>query len=148
MTSNASGFSQEQRELWDRVTDLWALSQTRDQQKIESALHPNYVGWDMNAPSPHDRVAAVLSVSGDSPQLEQYVLQPRSVQVYDQRVGVVHYSYAATVVPRNADPIKVTGKWTEVYLKQDDVWVIIAVSGRPDTRQVVPTQEEPLPADP
>ena len=136
ITSGLTGFSKEQRELWDRVAKLWSLSQTRDQKEIESALHPDYVGWDMNAPSPHDRIAAVLSVSGDSPQLKEYVLRPHSVRVYDHLVGVVHYSYAASVVPLAAEPIAVTGKWMEVYLKQDGVWLMIAVGGRPDRQQV------------
>src|SRR5512143_767188 len=55
--SGLTGFSEEQRELWDRAAKLWSLSQTRDQKEIESALHPDYVGWDMNAPTPHDRMA-------------------------------------------------------------------------------------------
>lgn len=27
---------------------------------------------------------------------------------------------------------RVTGKWTEIYLKQGSQWVMIGVSGRPD----------------
>lgn len=69
-------FSEEQRELWKRVTDLWALSKERNAGQISSTLHPDYVGWDMTAPLPHDRDAAVLSVSGDSPELREYELQP------------------------------------------------------------------------
>jgi hypothetical protein len=127
--------SKEQLELWGRVVELWSLSQARDRQAIESALHPDYTGWDMSTEEPHDREAAVHSVLGDSPQLADYVLQPRSVQVYDHRVGVVHYAYSATVAPHSSEQITVTGKWTEVYLRQNDVWLMIAVSGRPDTRQ-------------
>ena len=125
-------FSKEQCELWKRVTDLWALSKKRDEGSIRSAIHPDYVGWDMAAPLPHDRESAVLSVSGDSPQLREYELQPLSVQVYEGKVGVVHYSYSAMVVPKGAAPIHVTGKWSEVYFKQDGAWIMISVSGRPD----------------
>ena len=136
ITSEVSGFSAEQRELWDRVDELWSLSRTRDQKRIEAALHPDYVGWDMNAPAPHDRIAAVLSVSADSPQLTQYTLQPQSVQVYDHLVGVVHYSYTATVLPSSAEAMEVAGKWMEVYLKHAGVWLMIAVGGRPDRQDV------------
>lgn len=125
-------FSPEQRELWDRVTDLWTLSKGRDKTQIRSTLHPQYVGWDMNAPLPHDRDAAVRSISGDSPELREYQLRPLSVQVYDGQVGVVHYSYVAIVVPKGGPPSNVTGRWSEVYLKQSGVWTMISVSGRPD----------------
>ena len=125
-------FSPEQRELWKRVLDLWALSKSRDEGQIRPALHARYVGWDMSAPLPHDRDAAVRSVSGDSRGLHEYELHPLSVQVYDGRVGVVHYSYSATIVPRSERPIRVAGKWSEVYLKQGGAWTMISVSGRPD----------------
>lgn len=125
-------FSEEQRELWKCVTDLWALSKGRDEGSIRSTLHPDYVGWDMTAQFPHARDAAVLSVSGDSPELREYDLRPLSVQVYEGKVGVAHYSYSATVVAKNASPIRVTGKWSEVYLKQRGTWIMISVSGRPD----------------
>jgi hypothetical protein len=125
-------FASEQRELWNRVNELWELSKGRDQNQLRAALHPGYVGWDMNAPVPHDREAAVLSVSGDSPELREYRLHPLSVQVYDGQVGVVHYSYSAIVLPEDAAPISITGKWSEVYLMRDGAWAMISVSGRPD----------------
>ena len=135
---SVSHLSEEQRELWNRVLELWALSRARGQREIGAALHPDYVGWDMSAEAPHNRTAAVLSVSGDSPQLKDHVPHPRSVQVYDHQVGVVRYSYAATVQPYSSEPIAVNGKWTEVYLMRDGACVMIAVSGRPDARQPSP----------
>jgi len=126
------GLSQEQRELWNRVDELWAHSRRRDQALIGSALHPRYVGWDMSTELPHDKDSAIESVAGDTPVLQSYALFPHSVQVYEHKVGVVHYSYRATVEPRVGMSLDVTGKWTEVYLKQGDQWTMVAVSGRPD----------------
>jgi hypothetical protein len=125
-------FSPEQRELWARVEYLWSVSLHRFPDEIRSSLHPQYVGWDMSSPLPHDREFAVQSVVGDSPIVTQYELKPLGVEVYDRLVGVVHYSYTANVVPRNSTSRVVTGKWTEVYLKQRDTWIMLAVSGRPD----------------
>jgi hypothetical protein len=126
--------SEEQLELWQRVRYLWDLSRSRDAARIRAALHPAYVGWDLNHRLPHDRDAAVGSVSGDSPELRDYELDPLSVQVYEGRVGVVHYAYSATVVPKGAVPVNLTGKWSEVYVKQDGAWLMISVSGRPDAQ--------------
>jgi hypothetical protein len=124
--------SPEQRELWGRVCGLWERSRSKDRALVGAAIHPQYVGWDMSAELPHDKAAAVASVTGDTPELQDYVLVPRSIQAYDHVVGVVHYSYRATIQPRGASPLDVTGKWTEVYLRQNDEWVMVAVSGRPD----------------
>lgn len=124
--------SPEQRDLWDRVCELWEQARGRDRTLIEASIHPQYVGWDMSAELPHDKAAAVASVTDDTPELKGYALFPLSIQAYDHTVGIVHYTYQATVQPRGAAPLDVTGKWTEVYLRQGNEWMMIAVSGRPD----------------
>jgi ketosteroid isomerase-like protein len=100
-------------------------------------LHPGYVGWDMSSPGTHDAAAAVLSVCGDSPRLEEYTLRPLSVKVYSGHTGVVHYTYEATVAPKGATRMRMTGKWTEVYVKEAGRWLMVAVAGRPETREAV-----------
>ncbi len=127
-----TGLSSEQQELWQRVNDLWSFSLDRNDGKIRPAIHPQYVGWDMNHPKTHDRETAIQSVLGDAPAVTGYELVPLSVQVYDHIVGVVHYMYAAQVTPKDAAPLRITGKWSEVYLRQDNQWVMVSVSGRPD----------------
>jgi len=125
-------FSQEQKLLWDHVGNLWAMSKERNESQIRATLHPQYVGWDMKAALPHDREAATQSVLGDAPALREYNLCPLSIQIYDGLVGVVHYSYSATILPKNGQALAVTGKWSEVYLKHDGNWTMVSVSGRPD----------------
>jgi hypothetical protein len=39
------------------------------------------------------------------------------------------------IVPKGEQPINVTGKWSEVYLKQSGEWTMISVSGSPDVTQ-------------
>lgn len=124
--------SDEEQALWRRVEDLWSLSLARDAEQIRRTLHPGYVGWDMNSPAPHDREAAVQSVVGEAPVVADYELTPLSIKVYEHTVGVVHYAYRATLAPGRAAPRRVTGKWSEVYLRQGGEWVMISVSGRPD----------------
>jgi hypothetical protein len=81
---------------------------------------------------PHDRETAIRSVLDDSPHLQDYALQPLSVQLYDSGTGVVHYIYSATVEADEKAPMRIAGRWTEVYVKQNGRWVMVAVSGRPD----------------
>lgn len=128
----ALGFTAEQLELWQRVNELWAWSAQKDVERIRDALHPQYMGWDMSAPLPHDRDAAVHSATAGSPRLTGYDLEPLSVRVYEGSVGVVHYRYQATVEPQGRTAMQVTGRWTEIYTKQANRWLMVAVSGRPD----------------
>ncbi|MDD3676703.1 nuclear transport factor 2 family protein [Thauera propionica] len=132
MPTKPDDWSSAQAALWQHVCESWAVAQTRDAARIAAGLHPAYVGWDMSAPLPHDRDAAVASVIGCAPRVDSWELLPLSVQIYGGRVGVVHYTYSATVVPAGKGAMTVTGKWSEVYLKQGGSWLMISVSGRPD----------------
>jgi hypothetical protein len=125
-------FSTEQRELWTRVEELWVMAKNRAEREICSALHPDYVGWDMSAPLPHSRDSAVRSVCEAAAELGRYELFPLSVQIYEGHVGVVHYSYSAMLTLKGEPSTRVAGKWSEVYLKQAGAWIMISVSGRPD----------------
>jgi len=66
------------------------------------------------------------------PQVTRHRLRALSIEAYEHTVGVVHYSYSASVAPKDSKPLKVSGRWTEIYLKQDGRWLMISVSGRPD----------------
>ena len=124
----------EQRALCERVVALWACIQTRDRNSIAAALDADYMGWDLRAPAPHDRDAALRSIGDDAPALGAYRLVPLSLRVYAGHTGVVHYAYAATVHPEHGPPGQVQGRWTEVYVRQDGQWQMVAVSGQPDER--------------
>lgn len=130
-SSFVASLSNEQRDLWAQVGRLWEQSRVGDGAGIRAAIHPRYVGWDMSTDLPHEKSAAVASVTGNAPALKDYALFPHSVQIYDNAVGVVHYSYRARVEPQGAAPLDVTGKWTEVYLRQGREWTMISVSGLP-----------------
>lgn len=121
------------RDLWRRVQELWELSRNPDAARIREALHPDYVGWDMNSPSPHVREDAVQSVANAPGRTLAYDLNPLSVRVYDGRTGVVHYNYEATVESRDGQRASVSGAWTEVYIERGECWQLVAVSGRPNS---------------
>lgn len=122
----------EELQLWQRVQDLWRLSEMNDAAGIRDALHPSYVGWDMSSSVTHNREQAIASASGGSAALAQYSLEPLSVRVYEGSTGVVHYRYSATVRPEQSPDLQVTGQWTEVYVKRGQQWLMVAVSGRPN----------------
>jgi hypothetical protein len=126
-------FTAEQRQLWARCVELWELSLTREADPIRAALHPDYTGWVTGTDRPHDREAAVAAVGPGSPRVLDYQLTPLSVNVFDGRTGVIHYRYVARLDSAPGPPATVGGRWTEVYLRDDEAaWIMIAVSGGPD----------------
>jgi hypothetical protein len=121
----------EERALWERVCELWALAARRDVEAVRAALHPRYAGWEAHCAMPHDREFAVRSIAGDAPRVVRYALDPKSVAVYDARTGVAHYTYSATLAGEGGAHY-VTGRWTEVYVNEAGKWLMVAVQGGPD----------------
>lgn len=128
----AQHFSQEQRELWEHVTDLWEVARRRETAPVRKLLHRDYTGWVTGLDTPHDYEAAVASVGPGTPQVLRYRLKPLKVTVFDHEVGVVHYSYEADVEAVDGTPKQIAGRWTEIYKRRGSGWLMIAVSGGPD----------------
>ena len=125
---SAEPLSPEQQGLWDRVQELWRLLQQRDIAAIKAAIHPQYIGWEAGSLLPHNRDFALKAAETD-PKIVGFHLFPMSVEVYDRIVGVAHYAFEAEVATPKGKSEKVSGRWTEVYLKKDNVWLMISVQG-------------------
>ena len=125
---SAEPLSPEQQGLWDRVHELWRLLQQRDIPAVKAAIHPQYIGWEAGSLLPHDRDFALKAAETD-PKIVDFHLFPLSVEVYDGIVGVAHYTFEADVATPKGKTEKVSGRWTEVYLKKDNVWLMISVLG-------------------
>jgi hypothetical protein len=122
----------EQQRLWRRVIDLWEMAARKDADAIRDALHSDYSGWNATAALPHDREEAIQSVCSPPERIVDYRLTPHEVRIYRSTVGVAHYSYAATLSSPGGEARTVNGRWTEVYLRQDDDWLLITVHGGPE----------------
>jgi hypothetical protein len=125
---SAEPLSPQQQELWDRVRELWRFLQRGDIAAIKAAIHPEYSGWEVGSLLPHDRDFALRAAQTD-PRIVDFHLYPMRVEVYDGLVGVAHYTFEAEVATPNGKTEKVRGRWTEVYLKKDNAWLMISVHG-------------------
>jgi len=124
--------TKEQGDLWARVEALWKMAVAQDTASASDALHPDYVGWVTGQPRPHSREAAIASVGPSSPRVLSYKLQPLNIVVFDGVAGVVHYTYVADVKTSQGVSQAVSGRWSEMYLRKNDRWIMISVSGGPD----------------
>jgi len=122
----------EEQQLWAQVEALWEAAEQRDEVLIRERLHPRYSGWVTGSDAPHDYGAAIASVGAASPRILRYELTPLRVTVFDHDVGVAHYRYEADLETAPGRRSHVKGRWTEIYRKQIQGWIMIAVSGGPD----------------
>lgn len=124
--------SETEKSLWDQVVSLWDMEVKQDLDSVAGVLHRNYSGWVTGKDQPHDYQAALASVGPSSPRVLRYALKPLRIAIFDDRIGVVHYTYEAEVQADGGPRETVSGRWTEMYLRQDGVWKMISVSGGPD----------------
>ncbi len=131
----------EERTLWNRVNELWECSVDHDFKTIDKAIHPNYVGWDNKSLVPHDRNYAIQSVTDDSVRLLEYKLTPLGITVYKHQVGIANYRYRADIrdIPGNIRVIK--GRWTEIYIREENNWTLIGVHGGQESLRMVSTSK-------
>ena len=120
----------EQESLWARVQELWRLAAKKDEEGVGGALHPRYTAWESSSPMPHDREWAVSAIARAGGEVRQWQLHPLSIEVFDGTVGIVHYTFRASVDEAGVHTV-VAGRWTEVYMKRGDVWLLIAANGGP-----------------
>ncbi|BAK66257.1 hypothetical protein SLG_15820 [Sphingobium sp. SYK-6] len=125
-------FSQAQGELWACVEALWEMAAAQNMASVTDALHPDYVGWVTGQPRPHDRDAAIAAIGPSTPRILAYRLQPLGVTIFEETVGVVHYSYEAEVEASPGVVQAISGRWSEIYLRMEGRWTMISVSGGPD----------------
>lgn len=136
MRKLSANFSAEEITLWSRVKELWECSLERDFQAIDKAIHPNYTGWDNKSLVPHDRSYAIHSVTDNSSSLLDYQLHPLGVTVYDHQAGIANYRYQARISDRQKNVRIIKGRWTEVYLREEQTWILIGVHGGPEPLKV------------
>jgi len=117
-----------EREVWQQVEHLWRLAIEHDASSIEELIHPEYAGWVAGAESLHRKSEAVRSAVADTGTVVRHALSPLGVFVYDDVVAVVHYRYEA-----DTGNTVVSGRWTETYLRRGDRWLLISVSGGPES---------------
>lgn len=121
--------SAEQEALWNRVQEVWRGAMKRDAETVRTALHPRFAGWERGSPMPHDREFAIASITQHEMEVAQHHLQPMSVEVFDDVVGVVHYYFRALLRDPDGGGGSVSGRWSETWLRKGDTWLLIAAVG-------------------
>lgn len=128
-----AGWTAEQHGLWTRVDDLWKMLQEKDLGAINEAIHPGYTGWVTGEATVHSRKEGLESADPSAPDIVDYKLHPVAVSVFEERTGVAHYRYEATIREGMQLPVVITGRWTEIYVRSaGNEWQLASVSGGPD----------------
>jgi ketosteroid isomerase-like protein len=137
-TSTASGQagSPEQQEIWRLEEQQWKMAAAKDLTWIETMVHPNLSFWDTDQPMPRNKASLSRWSKYDSANttvLEQELF-PISVTITGD-VAVAQYRYQIARENYKKERETVTGRYTDVFIKEGGRWRFITWAGGDDPKK-------------
>ena len=129
-TSFAQSWSKEQTEVWGAVETAWKTM--GDVDAFRTLIDDNYRGWTIGdlAPFTKQETISWLEWNTKKYKVEFYKIHPLAIDVYDD-IAIVFYSFQTLVVKVDGtgDGISSSGRWMDIYRKNDARWLLIADYG-------------------
>jgi hypothetical protein len=133
MVAAAQTWTAEQQEIWELEKQQWQMSKDKDLTWVDKMVHPNISYWDVDQPGPQNRASLVRwnrYSSAASTVLEQELF-PISVTITGN-LAVAQYGYTVVREDYKKDRVTVTGRYTDVLIKEGGRWLFIAWAGGDD----------------
>jgi len=132
-TAAAQTWSPEQQEIWRLEEQQWRMAAAKDMTWIETMVHPNLNFWQADQPMPRNK--ASLSrwekyTSANNTVLEQELF-PISVTITGN-VAVAQYRYQVARENYKKERETVTGRYTDVFIREGNRWLFITWAGGDD----------------
>jgi hypothetical protein len=134
--ASAQTWSPEQQELWKLEELQWKMAMEKDLSWIEKMVHPNISYWGAEQPAPQNKASLVRwdrFRASSSTVLEQEIF-PIAITITGN-VAVVQYRYMSVSENYKKDRETVTGRYTDVLIKEGGRWLFIAWAGGDDPKK-------------
>ncbi len=132
----AQTWSADQQEVWRVEEQQWKMAAAKDSSWIEKMVHPNLSYWDSSYPGPQGKASLLLwdRYNNETTTVLQQELFPISITITGG-VAVVQYRYAVARENHKKDREMVTGRYTDVLLKDGGTWKFIGWAGGDDPKK-------------
>jgi hypothetical protein len=135
-TASAQSWSPEQQEVW-RLEELqWKMSAEKDLSWIDKMAHPNLSYWDAAQPGPQNRASLARWSRYDATNvtvLEQELF-PIALTITGN-IAVAQYRYSVARENYKKERETVTGRYTDILVKEGGRWLFIAWAGGDDPKK-------------
>jgi hypothetical protein len=134
-TASAQTWSPEQQELWKLEELQWQMAKDKDMSWIDKMVHPNLSYWDTDQSAPQDKASLTRwnrYNNANSTVLEQELF-PISMTITGN-VAVAQYRYRIARENYKKDRETVSGRYTDVFVKEGGRWLFIAWAGGDDPK--------------
>jgi len=132
----AQTWNKDQQEIWKLEEQQWKLSAAKDSSWIESMVHPNLTFWNSSWPAPQTKASLLLwdRYNNSSATVLQQELFPISITITGS-IAVVQYRYSIARENYKKDQELVTGRYTDVLVKEGGRWLFITWAGGDDPKK-------------
>jgi hypothetical protein len=131
--ASAQTWSPEQQEIWQFEEQQWKMFAEKDLSWIDTMVHPNLSYWDTDAPGPQNR--ASLSrwsrYGTTNATVLAHELFPITVTITGN-IAVVQYRYSVASENYKKERETVTGRYTDILVKENGRWLFLAWAGGDD----------------
>jgi hypothetical protein len=131
----AQTWTTEQQDIWTLEQQQWQMAKDKDLTWIDKMVHPNLTFWDVDEPGPQNKASLTRwsRYSSSATTVLEQELFPIAVTITGN-LAIAQYRY--TVIRENYKKERehVTGRYTDVLLKDGNRWLFIAWSGGDDPK--------------
>jgi hypothetical protein len=133
--ASAQTWTPEQQEIWKFEELQWKMSMDKDISWIDKMVHPNISVWEAGRPAPQNKASITRwsKYSNASSTILEQEIFPISATVTGN-VAVVQYSYVQVREDAKKDRQTVTGRWTDILIKEGGRWMFIGWAGGEDPK--------------
>jgi ketosteroid isomerase-like protein len=134
LLSSVNVFSQEwsaaQKEVWKNVEAYNALADAGNVEGFMAYVHNDYLGWNYQSALPMDKAAVRKFVEYDFKTSKTVLsnIKPAGIGIFGN-VAYVHYCWMSVYKDAEGKEKWVSGRYTDILMKQGDKWVIIGDHG-------------------
>jgi hypothetical protein len=131
--AGAQTWSAEQQEIWTVEQRQWQMSKDKDLSWIDTMVHPNISYWDVDQPGPQTKasLAKWSRYSTTASTVLEQELFPISVTITGN-IAVAQYRYTVVRENHKQERTTVTGRYTDVLVKEGGRWLFLAWAGGDD----------------
>ncbi len=132
----AQTWTPEQKEIWRLEDQQWKMSAAKDASWIETMVHPNISFWNTNQPMPRDKASLARWTKYDDTNstVLEWEIFPISLTITDN-VAVANYRYQIASENYKKERETVTGRYTDVFVKEGNRWLFITWAGGDDPKR-------------
>ncbi len=134
--ASAQTWSAEQQEIWKLEDQQWRMAAAKDASWIDKMVHPNLSYWDNDQVAPRNKASLARwnRYSNANSTVQEQELFPISMTITGN-VAVAQYRYTVARENYKKEREVVSGRYTDVFMKDGGQWKFIAWAGGDDPKK-------------